>query len=197
MNRRIRPLLAAAALLLAAVPAAAPAQDGGWYVGLGIGRARSGDGCTGAAPPGITCDDKDTTWKIFGGYEINQYLGVELGLVDLGERPASVTGVGAGTAKFRIFETLVVGTLPIGERFSVYGKAGIFQWDADYSFPAGTAGGADSQGKDYTYGLGVRYHFTRNAALRLEAQRYKKVGEASMTGQFDVDVFALGVLFRF
>ena len=197
MISRISPVLAAVALLLAAVPTAAPAQDAGWYVGLGIGRARSDDGCTGSAPPGITCNDKDTTWKIFGGYNINAYLGVELGLVDLGERPAFVTGLGPATAKFRVFETLLVGTLPIGERFSIYGKAGIFQWDADYSFAPGSAGGADSTGKDYTVGLGVKYHVYRNAAVRLEVQRYNKVGDASMTGRFDVDVFALGALVRF
>lgn len=197
MNRGIRPMLAAMALLAAAVPAAAQAQDAAWYVGVGIGRVSSSGGCTGSAPPGITCDDKDTTWKIFGGYEINRYLGVELGLVDMGERPAFVTGLGPATASFKIFETLVVGNLPIGERFSIYGKAGIFQWDVDYSFPAGTAGGANSSGKDYTYGLGVKYLFVRNAAVRLELQRYNKVGDPSFTGRFDVDVFTLGALIRF
>lgn len=197
MIQRISTVLAAVALVAAAVPTAASAQDAGWFAGLSIGRLRTDGGCTGTAPPGITCNDEDTTWKIFGGYGFNPYFGIELGLVDLGERPASVTGLGAATAHFRVLETLLVGTLPIGERFSVYGKAGIFQWDADYSFPPGAAGAADSNGKDFTYGLGVKYRFTRNAALRLELQRYNKVGDPSITGRFDVDVLGLGALVSF
>lgn len=48
------------------------AQDGAFYVGASIGKAEAKDVCTGVSGPGVTCDDKDTTWKIFGGYQFNR-----------------------------------------------------------------------------------------------------------------------------
>jgi len=197
MKVRIKPLLAAVAFMLAAISVPAPAQDGGWFAGLGIGYLKFDDGCPGTAATGAACDDKDTTWKLFGGYQFNAYLGVELGLADMGDRPATVTGLGPATAKFRVFETLLVGTLPLNQHFSVYGKAGIYQWDVDFEFPAGVAGSADANGNDYTVGLGVRYNFTRNAALRLEWQRYNSMGDRNTTGRFNADVFGVGALVSF
>jgi OOP family OmpA-OmpF porin len=92
---------------------------------------------------------------------------------------------------------LLVATLPVSQHLSLYGKAGIFQWDADFDFPAGVAGSADANGKDYTYGLGVRYNLTRNAALRLEWQRYDDVGDPATTGRFKADVFGVSALISF
>ena len=43
----------------------------------------------------------------------------------------------------------------------------------------------------------MRYHVTRNAVLRLEWQRYNNLGERSMTGRFNADVFGVGALLRF
>lgn len=197
MMLRTKPFLAVVALALTAVSTPALSQDAGWFAGLGIGQMETDDACPGTAAPGVSCSEKDTTWKIFGGYQFNSYLGYELGLVDLGERSASLGALGPATAKFRIFELLLVGTLPVSQRFAVYGKAGIFQWDADFELPAGVAGSADANGNDYTYGLGVKYHFTRNAALRLEWQRYNEVGDPSMTGRFNVDVFGVNALISF
>lgn len=196
MIARIQLPLALAALVLATASAPATAQHPGWFAGVGIGYLKADESCPGAAP-GAGCDDKATTWKIFGGYQFNPYLGFELGLSDMGDWPASVAGLGAATAKFRVFEAVLVGTLPLGQHFSLYGKAGAYMWDADYEFPAGVAGGADSDGNDLTYGVGLRYHVTRNASLRLEWQRYNKLGDPAMTGRFNADVFGVGALLSF
>jgi len=88
MIARIKPPLAIAALVLATASAPAPAQDMGWFVGLGIGYLKADDECPGAAVCSA-CDDKATTWKIFGGYQFNPYLGFELGLSDAGQSPMS------------------------------------------------------------------------------------------------------------
>jgi OOP family OmpA-OmpF porin len=196
MTARFKAPLAVAALVLTFASAPALAQDSSWFVGVGIGYLKSDEACPGATV-GAACDDKATTWKIFGGYRFNSYLGIELGLSDMGDWPASVSGLGAATAKLRVFETVLVGTLPLGQYFSVYGKAGAYQWDADYKFPAGVAGSADSNDKDLTYGAGVRINFTRNAALRLEWQRYNNLGDAATTGRFNADVFGAGALISF
>lgn len=197
MNRRTRISLAALTLTLVSAPTPACAQEAGWLFGFGFGYQKSDDNCPAAATAVVPCDDKGTTWKIFGGYQFNSYLGVEIGLVDLGDRPAFVSGFGVASAQFRIFETLIVATLPLGERFAFYGKAGIYQWDADFEFNPPVAGSADANGNDYTYGLGVKFNVTRNAALRLEWQRYEDVGDPATTGRFKADVFGVNALIRF
>jgi OOP family OmpA-OmpF porin len=197
MSARWKPLWVAAGLALGVASTTALAQEARWLVGLGIGYQKSEDVCPGAAAAVGTCEEKGTTWKIFGGYQFNPYLGVELGFIDLGDRPAFVSGLGAASAQFRIFETLLVATLPVSERFAFYGKAGVYQWDADFEFNPPVAGSADANGKDYTFGLGVRFNLTRNAALRLEWQRYNDVGDPATTGRFNVDVFGLSALISF
>lgn len=193
---RIRTPLVIVALVLSFASAPALAQDSSWFVGVGISYLKSDETCPGSTV-GAACDDKATTWKLFGGYQFNSYLGIELGISDMGDWPASVTGLGPATAQLRVFETVLVGTWPLGQRFSVYGKAGAYQWDADYKFPAGVAGSADSNGKDLTYGAGVRINFTRNTALRLEWQRYNKLGDPATTGRFDADALGVSALVSF
>jgi OOP family OmpA-OmpF porin len=190
---RFKPLLIAALLVLGAVPRPALPQDAGWYVGLGAGHLKP-DECS---PAPAACDDKDTSWKLFGGYQFNRYFGYEIAIADMGKRTASLAGIGAATANFRFFEMTLTGTLPLGERLSAYGKAGIFTWDIDYDLPPGFIGSADSHGNDYTFGLGVKYQFTRNFAMRVEWQRYNDVGDPAATGRFNADTFGIGALVSF
>lgn len=197
MIRRIRPLLTAALLTLAAICTPALSQDAGWFAGLGIGQLRTDDACAGGAGPSFTCDHKNTAWKIFGGYQLNAYFGFELGLVDFGEAPASFAGFGPATARTRVVEALLVGTVPLSQRLAVFGKAGIFQWDMDFEMATGFVGSADASGKDHTYGLGLKYGLSRNVGVRLEWQRYNKVGDPATTGVSDVDFLGVGALLRF
>ncbi len=72
-------------------PFAANAQDAGFYAGGSIGQAKANQGCDGIP---ISCDNKDTSWQISGGYQFNKNFGVELGYVDLGKVTASGTIAG-------------------------------------------------------------------------------------------------------
>lgn len=63
----------------------ASAQEAGWYVGASLGQAQVDVDCSGTT----SCDDKDSTWKIFGGYQINRNFSVEVGYSDLGAVTAS------------------------------------------------------------------------------------------------------------
>ena len=117
---RFKAFLLAALIALGAVPAPALSQAG-WYVGLGAGRLKTGDECPMGAAPGASCEDKDSAWKLFGGYQFNQYLGYELAIAPMGQRSASLAGIGVATARFRFFEIALTGTLPLGQRLSAYG----------------------------------------------------------------------------
>jgi OOP family OmpA-OmpF porin len=189
---RLKLFLLATLAVLGTAPRPALSQDAAWYVGLGAGRLKA-DECS---PAPAACDDKDTSWKLFGGYQFNRYLGYELAIVDMGKKSASLAGIGQATANLRSFEMTLTAALPLGERLSAYGKAGIFTWDIDYDLPPGFIGSADSHGNDYTFGLGVKYQFTRSFAMRLEWQRYNDLGDAT-TGRFNADTFGVGALVSF
>lgn len=203
MNRRLFAAAIALSGLLAGAPAALAQQDRGFYAGGAIGQAKAKDACTGIAGTGFVggCDDKDTAWKIFGGYQINRNFGAELGYVDLGEFTASGTFLGApATASFEAkgLELVAVGTIPFTPQLAAYGKAGAFRWDVDSRAASGAAAaGTDDQGTDFTFGVGLKYDFTRNLGARLEFQRYNNVGETNTTGQSDVNLWTLGVMFKF
>ena len=189
-----------AALALLCAPSAW-SQEAGFYVGGAVGQAEHKDACEGA---NISCDEKDSAWKIFGGYQINRNLAVELGYADLGESAASGT-VGAITVDARfevtVFELSAVGMLPIMDRLSLFGRAGLYRSDVELSgtgrLGATTVPVSSSDDNiDFTFGLGVRYDVTRNIGVRAEWQRYLGVG-GDDTGESDIDLLSIGVLFRF
>jgi len=168
------------------------AQDQGWYAGLHLGQSTAKDGCDGVSGPGITCDDGDTAWRILGGYQFNKNLAVELGYSDLGEVSASGPG-GSASIESTVFELVAVGSWPFTPNFSAYGKAGMYRSETDASAP-GISESESNTG--LTYGLGVRWDFTKNLAARAEYQIYSDVGGGNI-GESDVDVISVGVLWKF
>ena len=196
--------LAAAAFISSAALISIPvaAQDAGFYAGGAIGQSRLSGACDGLT---IACDDKDTAWKLFGGYQFNKYFGLEAGYADLGK--ASAAGVIAGTAvsaevKAKGWEFLGVGTIPFTDKLSGYGKLGLVKWDVDaYSSAAlgGSiaTGSSSDDGTAATYGLGLKYDFAKNVGTRLEWQRYSNIGNDATTGQGDVNLYSVGIVIKF
>ncbi|HEX6528540.1 MAG TPA: outer membrane beta-barrel protein, partial [Burkholderiales bacterium] len=132
---------ACAAFALLCAPSAW-SQDAGFYLGGAIGQAEVRDVCDGAS----TCDDKDGTWKLFVGYQINRNFAVEFGYADLGEASASgvvATGLGPITARANfaatVFELTAVASFPVTDRLSLYGRAGLYRADVELS-GSGTLG---------------------------------------------------------
>jgi opacity protein-like surface antigen len=152
-----------------AFPAAGIAQTGmaerHWYVGGHVGRAdwdRAGD--------------EDTSIRMLGGYQFNKSVAAEFGYTDLGS-------VGGGSAK--ALDLVGVGTIPVGNRFGVYGKLG-FAWSDVKGF------GQSESGLDLTYGIGASFELSPTVTFRGEWQKYPDAGN----GLTDVDVMSLGVIFR-
>ena len=65
------------------------AQDRGWYIGASGGQSDIKDFCGNPVPVGTSCDNTGSSWTVFGGYQFNKYLGVELGYTDISENKAS------------------------------------------------------------------------------------------------------------
>ena len=171
-------------------------QETGFYAGLSIGQSKAKDACSGSdvsAATGISssCDDKDTAWKIFGGYQIMRFLGAELAYTDLGKVKASASAPGVSASaevKTNAWELVAVGSYPIGTSgFAPYAKAGFYRGESKLSSSVGIS--AKETNNDWTAGLGVRYDIMRNFAVRAEWQRYN--------GDSDLDVFSIGALYKF
>jgi OOP family OmpA-OmpF porin len=181
---------------LAAVVFAGPAlaqqrADSGIYIGASFGTAEQKDQCSGASAPGLTCDNKDSAWKLFGGYQFNRYLAAEIGYTDLGEASAAAATTRV-TDKATAFEVVGLGMLPVIDRLSIFGKLGFYRGELKRTSnnPLVTTG-TNSQ-NDVTFGVGVRFDITHNLGVRAEWQRYTDLGEIT-----DVDVMSIGVQFKF
>jgi OmpA-OmpF porin, OOP family len=167
------------------------AQDAGWYVGATLGQSKSKDACEDVPD----CDDKDTAWRILGGYQFNKNLAVELGYTDVGEASASA-GPFTASIEVAIWELVAVGSWPFTPNFSAYGKLGMYRGDTELTTNAPGISNESESNTDLTYGIGVRWDFTKNLGLRAEYQVYSDVGGGNI-GEGDVDVISIGVIWKF
>jgi OOP family OmpA-OmpF porin len=171
--------------------------DTGWYVGGSFGQSEVQDFCS----PGFSCDDTDTAWKIFGGYQVNRNFSIELGYTDLGEASATGTFLGSPAAlnlETTAWELVGIGSVPLGRQFSIYGKVGIYRADTEVQATlGGVSDSVDETNTDLTFGLGLRYDFTRTIGVRAEWQRYSDVGGGDLGAEADIDVLSVGVVVRF
>lgn len=114
--------------LLMLLPLGANA-DKGFYAGGGIGSAELSEDFD-----GFTIDTDSTAFRIFGGWRFNEYFAVEGGYQDFGdfEQQIDVNGTPVTASLSADGFTLgVAGSLPVGERFSVMGRFGMFYWDGN------------------------------------------------------------------
>jgi len=190
--KRIQGISAAAALSAALCAAQAAAQEPGFYIGASVGNSKASESCK-DLPPGLSCDDKTTTWKLFGGYQFNRYIAAELGYSDRLAK-ASASGLGlTEDVKVSAWELVAIPSYPIGD-FSLFGKLGIYA--ARTEDTTNFAGNESVSNSDVTFGAGVGYRIHRNFSARAEWQRYSKVGGGNV-GKADIDALNFGVLYHF
>jgi len=194
MNR-IKALLAVilpASMLTLSAPASAQGQsDAGWYIGAAYGMTSFDLDTTGITNPSV--DDSDSGFKIYGGFQFNKHLGAEVGYVDFGKAAVSgsISGIPfTGNIDLTAMTVAAVGTLPLNESFALFGKVGLWTWDATASVSAlGSAGSADDSGTDAFFGAGLRYNLNKNFALTLELEMYDSDDSVTMT--------SVGVRYKF
>jgi OOP family OmpA-OmpF porin len=119
---------ALAAIAATALPFAAHAA-GDIYVGAGIGQAEYkssefvADFC-----PSDTCDqfkDSDFAYNLFVGYQVTDAVAVELGYQDWGKGKDDDFYGESVTVEPSMITAMAVGTAPINDSFSLFGKLGI------------------------------------------------------------------------
>ena len=209
-------LAALGALTSPAALAQMTARDGSYYYGgLSVGQSRAkvdearilanqlGTG-TGTAISSFASDETDTAFRVFGGYQINRVLGVELGFFDLGKLGVSAVTVPAGTLigelKAQGANLDLVGTMPVTERLSVLGRIG-----AHYTKTRGNFRGTgavtplnpipSSRETNVKLGVGLQYAFTPSVLMRGEVERYQVNDAVGHRG--GVNVVSVGLVFPF
>ena len=173
--------------LLASAPAFA-ADDSGFYIGAGFGETAVE--VNDIYDLGLKFDDSGTTWKILGGYKFMKYFAAELEYIDVGdaedswrEEDGPYFAEADATIGLSGFNASAVGILPLGEKFSVFGKLGFIMWDADFELEGDTNlpefEGVDlsdkgtDDGTDISWGIGAGFDFTDNFGVRLEYQSFE------------------------
>ena len=125
------------------------------YLGAGIGSART--------------DTHNTSGKIYGGFQFNPTWGIELGYTDLGKYK------GANVESTTLSG---VGTLPMGQNWSLFGKLGAASNQPHF-------GGAGRH-SDVLLGIGLGYSINKNVSARLEFENFGKlsnVGGSNSNGR--------------
>jgi len=154
-------------------------------------------------------DDSDTAYGLTGGYQFNDHIAFEFAYVDLGSfnNQATVTltdGTNQADADVTLETSAIgpvvsmLGVLPLGERFSLYGRAGLSFLNADGTARITIAdqtqrASQTSQKTDPMFGVGAEFNFSKYWAIRLAWDRYIDVGTQDVSGDIDADVITLGI----
>lgn len=190
MNRKA--LIAITALSAAAFAAPAMAQMrapslSSAYIGGSIGQSKFKGDC---GP--VDCDKNDTGFRLFGGYQFNRNIALELGYTDLGKLSVSVPGFSA-SVEANAWDLSGVFSWPVANQFAVFGRLGFARVE---SKAGGAFGSASDTKNGLTWGLGAQFDVMRNLGLRAEFQRYKADSTSTGSGG-DVDFLSIGALWRF
>jgi len=191
-------------MMLAAVLAAGLtpciAQAGAWYVGAGVGQAKSDidtDSIAFLSGTPVNTDETSTAFKIFGGYQFGKHFGIEVGYIDRGE--VSATAPGPDTYKMALsgIDAFVVGILPISNEFSLFGKLGFISWNSDVtvSLAGFGTGKANESDIDLAFGLGAQYNFTKNIGVRAEYEAFDI--DVAQAGAGNTYVLSLSATYKF
>jgi len=170
---------AVAALSLATVPAAFADENAGWYLGGGIGQFNAGIDDVNDVDDTIEgWDESDNTYKLFAGYRLNKFLSFELDYVNLGEPSgAVVTGFNVDSAVDG-FAPYVIGTIPLGNWFEVYGRLGYYFYDANVGVEdtLGNRVEFDEESEDLVYGAGIGANIGDRLNIRFEYEKFDLEG---------------------
>lgn len=174
-----------AVLGLAMLGTAANAAGGeGFYAGAGVGKASVKIDDIGF---GLQFDTTDTAFKIYGGYMFNEYFGLDAGFFDVGDQTEDF-GFAAITVDMTGLSISLLGNLPLGENFALFGKVGV----------TSTTGDVESQGFEseeasedsISYGFGAALSFGLPFELRAEY-------EVVEIDDVDLNYWTIGGLYRF
>jgi OOP family OmpA-OmpF porin len=183
-----------------------------WYIGAGIGQSRANIDdqrlirsltATGATMSSFTTDERGTGYKLYLGKQMNRYFAIEGGYFDLGKFGFNATtsdgGVLNGDVGFRGVNLDLVGQMPLSERFSLLGRAGMAYAKSSAHFSgnrlfAVTDPNPSQRKLNGKIGVGLEYKFSEALALRGEVERYRVNDAVGNRG--DVDLVSVNLVYK-
>lgn len=190
MNLKIAAALAA--LTVGAAPAFAD-ENAGFYLGGGVGQFNAQiDDVDDVDNTVDDWDHDDTAYKFFGGFRVNKFLAFELDYINLGEPSGAVVPGTNLDASIDGFAPYVVGTIPIGTWFEVYGRLGYYFYDATVGVENEIDGRVefDEESEDLVYGVGIGANIGERLNIRFEYEKF------DLEGLDDADALWLTAAFK-
>jgi OOP family OmpA-OmpF porin len=170
--------IAIAVVLLSAVVAPAVAADN--YVGIRAGQAKTSIE-NNTFNTGTVNSTNPTGWGVFIGHDFNPNFAVEAEYLNLVNGSVKSTG----------FSVSGVGSFPINEQFSLFGKLGYAMITGS---PGGSFTGSDQKSRALTYGVGGQFNVAPSVGIRLGWDKYK-FNDTSMNG--NASLVSIGGLIKF
>jgi long-chain fatty acid transport protein len=159
----------------------------GWYAGFGFGQSRYRDNVNGT----ISNDTRAPGWKVYSGYQLNKYLGVEGGFANLNDMTAYTTTSRVNT-NADAWMLAAVGSYQLTDKFSVMAKLGAAYVLTSTNTRVGaglTKRTGDDSYQPY-YGVGVKYALFDNMDLRAEWERFD-------LDHYNIDLMTAGFAVKF
>ena len=168
----MKKILLASLVAASVLPFTAQAADSslsGVYVGGNLGQSnyRAGD-MNGMA---TSTDTNPTGYSLFGGYNFNQHFAIEGGYGNFGNANQSNSS-DRFEVRTQSFYAAAKGTLPINEKFGVYGKLGVANNRTSVNSQV-SYNGTHSNAGLYA-GVGAEYNINKNVAVTLDYQTFGK-----------------------
>jgi OmpA-OmpF porin, OOP family len=168
-------------LLAAALVASCGVASAQGYVGALVGLSKIDLDC---ASIGATCDDSDTAFKVYGGYDLSPTVSIEVAYTNLGK--LAVNGGGnSGTVKASAWSAAAAYRMPLMDSLTGVGRIGLSLLDAE----ASGVGGSSSQSETkLLLGAGLEYSLTKE---------FKLTGAIDFIDGTDAYIFGVGAQMGF
>jgi OOP family OmpA-OmpF porin len=179
MNLKIAAALSALTVAAASPAAFAQDENAGFYLGGGVGQFNAQIDDVDEVDDTVGgWDEDDTAYKFFAGYRMNQFLSFELDYINLGEPSGSVVPGFNVDAAVDGFAPYVIGTIPLGQWFEVYGRLGYFFYDATVGVENEVDDRVefDEESEDLVYGAGIGANIGERLNIRFEYERFDLQG---------------------
>ena len=158
----------------------------GFYLGGSVGKANLDEDFD-----GLNIDSSSTSYGLVGGWRFNEHFALEGGYHDFGdfEENINIDGVASKVSLSADGFTLgAKGSIPVGQRFSLYGRAGWFFWAGDAEI--NNVSQATPEDGNLYLGAGISYAVNDRFNVTGDWVRYELDGASS-------GVFSMGVQFSF
>jgi OOP family OmpA-OmpF porin len=150
----------------------------GYYIGGAIGQSEATTYCNGASG----CEDSDSAWKVFGGYQLLDKVSIEGTYLNLGD--IRKDGQNSDVSAFAAYG---IGTLPITEKFDAFAKLGGAYWKSDNT-------DGSQNGFGLAYGVGAKMRLNETTKIRAEWEKVTDV-DTSNSEESDINMLSIGVEF--